>query len=233
MQASWQRTNELIHEEGLRKLQATHVMVFGCGGVGSFAIEALVRSGIGELSMVDYDVIDISNLNRQLMSDHSNIAHLKVEVLKKRALLINPELMVHVYPMRYDSSCTLSFEGVHYVIDAMDDIQAKLHLMKTCQALNIPLIMALGTARRLDPSQLTVSDLMSIEGDPIARKLKALVRKAGLESVEVISSKEKPLPTRRSEALNKVVLGSMIFVPATAGLWLAHRILQQVLKDKV
>lgn len=233
MQASWQRTQELIQEEGLHKLQATHVMVFGCGGVGSFAIEALVRSGIGEISIVDYDVIDISNLNRQLMSDHSTLGQLKVEVLKQRIRSINPDIVLHIHPIKYSEESDLSLEGVDYVIDAMDDIQAKLQLIKTCQALDIRMWMALGTARRLDPSQLYFSDLLSIEADPLARKLKALVRKHGLKSVEVISSKEKPRPTRRNEALNKVILGSMIFVPATAGLWLAHRIIQHVLKDKV
>jgi tRNA threonylcarbamoyladenosine dehydratase len=233
MQASWQRSQELIQEAGIRKLRNTHVRIFGCGGVGSFAVEALVRSGLGHLSLVDYDVIAISNLNRQLMSDVHNIGQLKVEVLKQRALSINPELIIDIHSVRYGDDVTMDFQGVDFVIDAMDDVRAKLQLMKVCQQAQIPLIMALGTARRLDPSQLYFSDLMSIEGDPLAKKLKAMVRKEGLKSVEVICSRETPLPTRRNEELNQVVLGSMIFVPATAGLWLAQRIVQQVLQDRV
>lgn len=215
------RNRLLLGEDGMDRLKSAHVMVFGCGGVGSFAIEALARAGIGHLSLVDFDRIEISNLNRQLMTTQAKLGQLKVEVMKERLLSINPELIVTTHALFFKEDTDLDFTGVDYVIDAIDSVPSKIELMRTCERLGLPLIMALGTARKLDPTQLQVTRLSKTTIDPLAKKIRILAKKEGLKDILVVSSTEAALDPSFDKTAQKVVNGSMIFVPGSAGLLLA------------
>lgn len=234
MDKSFTTRNELlIGSEGQKRLQASHVMVFGAGGVGASVIEALVRAGIGTLSVVDFDRVEVTNLNRQQIATTRTIGQLKVDAVRERALSINPKLELFTYPIFYKSSDDLSFEGVDIVVDAIDSVPSKLELMRACEKANVPLIMALGTGRKLDPTQLIVTSLYKTEMDPLAKKMRILAKKEGLRDIKVITSKEQPLPITLDPESERVVTGSMIFVPASAGLLIASVVVSDLLKPKV
>ena len=216
MERQFERVINVLGEEGLRKLQESHVVVFGVGGVGSFAVEALVRSGIGTITLVDFDKIDASNLNRQIEAVIDTVGMNKTDAFEERLLNINPEVRIIKKKLFVDennvSSC---FEGkVDYVIDAIDNMKGKLAIWKYCQDHEIDFIASMGAARRLDPTKLLVTTLNKTEKDPMARKLRYMVKQAGMNNkIKVVYSSEDPLPMTENG-----VLGSMMFVPATAGL---------------
>ena len=216
MERQFERVINVLGEEGLRKLQESHVVVFGVGGVGSFAVEALVRSGIGTITLVDFDKIDASNLNRQIEAVIDTVGMNKTDAFEERLLNINPEVRIIKKKLFVDennvSSC---FEGkVDYVIDAIDNMKGKLAIWKYCQDHEIDFIASMGAARRIDPTKLLVTTLNKTEKDPMARKLRYMVKQAGMNNkIKVVYSSEDPLPMTESG-----VLGSMMFVPATAGL---------------
>jgi tRNA A37 threonylcarbamoyladenosine dehydratase len=168
MQA-FSRSAALIGTHALTRLSHAHVAVFGLGGVGGFVVEALARSGVGELSLVEYDAIDISNLNRQIIATHSTVHRAKLDVMHQRILDINPAAKVNPYALRFDETQTLDVTPCDVVIDAMDDVRAKCALMQRCAPTNVPLLMSLGTARRLDPKALVWGDLERVQGDPLAK----------------------------------------------------------------
>ncbi len=225
------RIQLLLNDEQFKRLQDAHVMIFGLGGVGGFVCEALARSGIGTLSLVDHDVIDVSNLNRQLLATHDTVGQKKVDVMKARCLAINPKLKVITHPIFYDEHSQISFEGVDYVVDAIDSVPSKLILMAKCETLSIPLIMALGTGNKLNPTELIVTQLDRTTVDPLAKKIRNLAKARGLKSVKVISSLEPPLITSQIKTdFSKVLIGSMIFVPASAGLLIASEVVKDILK---
>lgn len=226
------RNECLIGPEGQNILHNSHVMVFGAGGVGSFVIEALIRAGIGELSVVDFDKVEITNLNRQLIATQDTLGQLKVDAVKERARALNPNLILHTYPIFFKSIQDLDFTGIDLVVDAIDAVPSKLELMKASEHFKIPLIMALGTGRKLDPTRLIVTTLYKTETDPLAKKMRMLARKSGLKDVKVVTSQEAPLPASFNEEAGKVVTGSMIFVPASAGLLIAAEVVKDLLKVK-
>lgn len=227
------RIQYLIGEEKVNKIKSSHICVFGCGGVGSFVVEGLIRSGVKEISLVDFDRIDISNLNRQLMTTTNNIGLLKVDELKKRILSIHSDVIVHTYPIFFDPSSQLDFNSFDYVVDAIDSVQSKIEIMRQCEKYEVPLIMALGTGRKFDPTQLCVSDLYHTSICPLAKKIRILAKKEGLRNIKVVYSKEEAQAGYFDEELNKVIIGSMIFVPASAGLLLASTVIQDICKDSV
>ena len=227
------RIEYLIGVEKVEKIKQAHVAVFGCGGVGSFAIEGLVRSGVKELTLIDFDGIDVSNLNRQLMTNASNIGQLKVEVMQERILSIHPDVKIHLKPIFFDAQSDLSFEEFDYVIDAIDAVNSKLEIMRRAEAAKVPMIMALGTARKLDPTQLRLSNLYNTSYCPLAKKVRILARKEGLQNIKVVTSLEESQEATFVPELNKVIVGSMIFVPASAGLLLASTVIQDLCQDGV
>ena len=227
------RIEYLIGIDKVEKLKQAHVAVFGCGGVGSFAIEGLVRSGVKELTLIDFDGIDVSNLNRQLMTNASNIGQLKVEVMQERILSIHPDVMIHLKSIFFDAQSDLSFEEFDYVIDAIDAVNSKLEIMRRAEAAKVPMIMALGTARKLDPTQLRLSNLYHTSYCPLAKKVRILARKEGLQNIKVVTSLEEAKEATFVPELNKVIVGSMIFVPASAGLLLASTVIQDLCQDDV
>ena len=227
------RIEYLIGSEKLEKIKHAHIAIFGCGGVGSFAIEGLIRSGVKEVTLIDFDTIDVSNLNRQLMTSASNIGQSKVEVMRERILSIHPDVLVHLKPIFFNEESKLSFEPFDYVIDAIDAVPSKLEIMRRAEKANVPMIMALGTARKLDPSQLRLNDLYHTSYCPLAKKVRILARKEGLRNIKVVTSLEESKDATFVPELNKVVVGSMIFVPASAGLLLASTVIQDLCQDDV
>lgn len=227
------RIEYLIGSDHLEKIKHAHIAIFGCGGVGSFAIEGLVRSGIKEVTLIDFDTIDVSNLNRQLMSNAHNIGQNKVEVMRERILSIHPDVQVHLKSTYFTEESDLDFEPFDYVIDAIDAVPSKLEIMRRAEKAKVPLIMALGTARKLDPTQLRVSDLYHTSHCPLAKKVRNRARKEGLHTIKVVTSLEEAKEATFVPELNKVVVGSMIFVPASAGLLLASTVVQDLCQDDV
>ena len=208
----------LFKEEGIRKLQHAAAAVFGLGGVGSFAAEALIRSGIGTLYICDSDAVDITNLNRQLVAYHSTVGELKTDVVKKRAADINPECRIEDFPIRLSEE-TLSafpFEKFDMVLDCIDDVPAKLLLAKTCQEYNIPLIMAMGAGNKLEPARLEVGSVYKTSVCPLARRIRREFRARGLKDVKCVYSKEETL-----ESVDPGTPSSVAFVPSVMGLIMA------------
>lgn len=231
MNSAFTRVTYVLSPTQFERLQHAKVLVFGLGGVGSFVVEALVRSGIGSMGLVDHDVVDITNLNRQLIATTATVGQRKTEVMRERALSINPDLTIETFPVFYPDA-SVEIDRYDLVIDAIDSVDSKIALMAACQAANVPLIMSLGTGKRLDPTKLIVTTLYQTSGDPLAKKVRSGAKKAGLNDVTVITSTELPLSSRQvREAHEKVIVPSMIFVPASAGLLIAHQAVKTLLDE--
>ncbi|MFC4184683.1 tRNA threonylcarbamoyladenosine dehydratase [Saccharococcus thermophilus] len=238
--------NELaIGKEGLEKLKQATVAVLGVGGVGSFAVEALARSGIGRLVLVDRDNVDITNINRQIHALLSTIGRPKVELMKERIADINPECEVIALQMFYTEETYEQFFSydLDFVIDASDTIIYKVHLMKECLKRNIPIISSMGAANKMDPTRFRIVDISKTHTDPIAKVIRAKLRKEGIRrGIPVVFSDEKPIVIR--EDVRKVVgndqspirkaqmpPSSNAFVPSVAGLIMASYVVRELLKD--
>jgi tRNA A37 threonylcarbamoyladenosine dehydratase len=208
-------------------IKTKKVLVVGLGGVGGYAVEALVRSGISDITIVDYDVVDITNINRQIIALHSTIGKYKTEVFKNRINDINPDCSVTVKNMKIDDNNINSLfeKDYDYVVDACDTISVKKELIRICLRKNIKLISSMGTAKKLDPTKLEIVDVRKTSYDPIAKIIRKMVKEEKIsKKVWVISSTEKPVDTKDN------VLGSTAFVPSTAGLLCAKFIINDIIK---
>lgn len=206
----------------------TKVLVIGLGGVGSYTVETLVRSGIGTIVLVDYDVIDITNLNRQLMTNNNNIGELKTEVLKKRIKEINPNCDVEIINEKIDKNNIdkLYKMNIDYLVDACDSLEVKKELILNCKNNNIKLISSMGTGNKFDPTRLKITDIRKTSYDPIAKILRKFVVDNKINyKVMVVSSDEKPLKISNP-------IGSNAFVPSTAGILCASYIINDIIKEK-
>lgn len=238
MEHPFLRNEMLWGPEAQERLSAAHVILFGLGGVGSYAAECLARSGIGELTIVDCDTVALTNLNRQLEALHSTLGQPKVEAVGQRLLDINPTLRLHPIHGLYDAAHREQFfpEGCRYdyVVDAIDLVSCKLDLAETALRLGIPLVMALGTGNKLDPTQLRIADIAETYGCPLARVMRKELRKRGIvhqtvvfspeEPVQPVSQPEAPPPGRRS------IPASNPWVPATAGLLLGSAVVRDLIQ---
>ncbi|MEJ9211987.1 tRNA threonylcarbamoyladenosine dehydratase [Bacillus smithii] len=237
--------NELaIGKEGLEKLANSTVAVLGVGGVGSFAVEALARSGIGRIVMIDKDVVDITNVNRQIPALLSTIGKAKVDVMKERIADINPECEVIALKMFYTEETYEQFFDYRpdFVIDASDTITYKIHLMKECLKRDIPIISSMGAANKMDPTRFRIADISQTHTDPIAKVVRTRLRKEGIKKgVPVVFSDESPIVIR--EDVRKVVgndeasirkakmpPSSNAFVPSVCGLIMASYVVRQLLE---
>lgn len=212
----------------LQDIINTKVLVLGLGGVGSYAVEALVRSGVGNIILVDYDVIDITNLNRQLMTNHNNIGKLKTEVLKDRIREINPICKVETISEKInDENITKIYDlKPDYIIDACDTVSVKKNLILNCNKHNIKLISSMGTGNKFDPSRLKIMDIRKTSYDPIAKILRKFIVDNHINyKVTVVSSNEQPLKISKP-------IGSTAFVPSTAGLLCASYVINSILEEK-
>lgn len=225
MEERFQRTEMLIGEDGLKRLLNAHVAVFGVGGVGGYVIEALARCGVGELTLVDKDVVSVSNLNRQLIALESTIGQPKTEVMKARVLQINPQIHVHTHETFFlpENSDTFDFEQYDYVVDAVDTVTAKLEIIMKSQAAGVPVISSMGTGNKLDPSQLKLTDIYKTSMCPLAKVMRKELKGRGVKKLKVVYSTEAPVANHRTP-------GSMAFVPGTAGLLLASAVVRDLLR---
>lgn len=238
MNEASKRLEYLIKEEGLRACKEASVLIVGVGGVGSFAAEALARSFIGKLILLDNDVVATSNLNRQILATQSTIGLPKVEVMKERIKSINPDCDVIAIQGFYDTNRTDCFEGnIDFVVDAIDTLSSKMDLIEACAKRNIPLISSLGMGNRLDPTQLSITTLDKTSYDPLARALRMIVKKRNFKKkIHVVFSKEIPLRQTCIEnedgKTRKEILppGSSAFVPSTAGLICASYVVRNLVK---
>lgn len=229
----FQRTELLIGKENLNKLQHSHVIVFGVGGVGGFAIEALVRSGIGEISIVDFDTVDLTNLNRQIIATQDSIGKLKTSVMRDRLLSINPNVIVHEFPEKFsmeNSDLFFKDKKYDYIVDAIDLVTSKLALAEIAKNLCIPIISSMGTGNKIEPTMLEVADINKTSVCPLARVMRKELKNRGIKKLKVVYSKELPRkPFNESGSREKKVnVGSIAFVPSTAGLIIASEVVKDL-----
>ena len=229
--------NEMMWgEDGQKRLANAHVILFGLGGVGSYVAECLARSGVGELTLVDSDTVSASNINRQLEALTSTVGMPKAEAVAARIRDINPDAILHPVHGLYNAENRDQFFPedcrYDYIVDAIDLVSCKLDLLETARRLEIPLIMALGTGNKLDPSLLRVSDISETYGCPLARVMRKELKKRGILHQKVVFSPEEPVPTTQNEAPppgRRSVPASNPWVPATAGLLLGSAVVREIL----
>lgn len=218
------RIRMLLGDAAINKLQNAIVMVVGCGAVGSFAIEALARSGTGHIVLIDFDVIEPSNINRQLFALDSTVGMPKVDVAKSRIHDINPEITVDAINMFFDDSAQLDVSP-DFVIDAIDSVQSKIALYRWCRARNIPFISSMGAARKSDASQIRIGKLSRTTVCPLAAKIRKLVRDSDIGDFPVVYSTEAPDPNVQGRTF-----GSIITVTGAFGLYMADYVIREIVK---
>lgn len=227
------RLELLIGEEKVKRLKNAHVLVFGVGGVGGYTIEALVRSGIGHITIVDNDTVSLSNLNRQIIATRDTIGQKKVDVMKQRILSINPDCQVETKELFYlpENAEEIHLLDYDYVVDAIDTITAKILLAVQCEKLKVPLISSMGTGNKMSPSLLEVSDIYQTSVCPLAKVMRHELRKRKVQHLKVVYSKEIPIkPKTSQEKTEKRSLpGSTAFVPSSAGLLIASEVIKDLL----
>lgn len=232
MENEFSRTELLLGRDGIEKLQKAKVAIFGVGGVGSFAVEALARAGVGNFMLVDNDEVSLSNLNRQIIATTKTVGKLKVEVAKERILEINPNANVEIYPVFFSSASVEIFNStINYVVDAIDTITAKIELVVRANRLNVPIISSMGTGNKLDPTRFEVSDIYKTSVCPLAKVMRKELRNRGIENLKVVYSREEPIKLDvETESLNrrKQVPGSISFVPSVAGLIIAGEVVKDI-----
>lgn len=248
MEHKFSRTEILIGPEGLETLNRRHVMVFGVGGVGSFAVEALARAGVGKLTIVDHDNITLSNLNRQLHALHSTLGQAKVEIMLQRIKDINPEAEIIALQEFYDSEKAEKFFNgpkIDYIVDAIDSVASKVSLIKESLKHDIPIISSMGAGNRLSAANFKVTDISQTTTCPLAKVMRKSLRQEGIiQGVKVVFSPDPPLTPREKEdtpstetlsstsnpLTKKLVPGSISFVPSVVGLLIAGEVIRDLVK---
>ena len=220
-----ERTRSLIGENSLSKLSKSKILVFGIGGVGGYVVEALVRSGIGEIDIVDNDKVSISNLNRQIVALNSTIGEYKVDVMKKRALDINPDLKINTYKLFFDDDTKdeFDFSKYDYIVDAIDSVKSKLLLVELAKNNNTPIISSMGTGNKLNPLKFEIADIFKTSVCPLARVIRTELKKRGIKELKVLYSKEMPYKD------GSRIPSSISFVPSTAGLIIASEVIKDII----
>ena len=239
MENIFSRVELLIGEEGIYLLKHKHVAIFGIGGVGSYVAEALVRAGIGTLTLIDYDRISISNINRQIHATIDTVGELKVEAMEKRLKSINPDAEIFKVANKYTKENGEDFFYIHYdyIVDAIDMVTSKIDLIVRAQKNRIPIVSSMGTGNKLDPTQLKVSDIFKTDTCPLAKVMRKELKNRGVKNLKVIYSSEIPIVPRQlnhpsdDEVQRRITPGSISFVPSTAGLIIASVVVNDLLKS--
>ena len=235
MDNRFQRTELLLGEEAMRRLAKARVAVFGVGGVGGFAVEALARSGVGRLDLIDSDRVDLTNINRQIIATSDTVGEYKVDAAKARVLSINPECIVNTHRVFFlpETASGFDLSVYDYIIDAVDTVSAKLELALGAQKANTPIISAMGAGNKLDPTAFEVCDISKTSVCPLARVMRAECKKRGIKKLKVVYSKEQPTrPVSKVDPDNpnrRDTPASISFVPPVVGLIIAG----EVVKDRV
>ena len=231
---AFDRVISLIGKDKFNIIKNSSVALFGVGGVGGFVAEALVRSGIGKLTVFDADVVSKSNINRQIIADENSVGRDKVAVIKERLLAINPQAEIITHKVFYlpSNSNEYSFSSYDYVIDAVDTVSAKIEIISQAKNANVPVISCMGTAGKLDQSAIKVCDVSKTSGCPLARVMRRELRARGITGVKVVYSTEGVSACATSVAEGQKTPPSMIFVPAVAGLTIAKEVIFDLIESK-
>ncbi len=226
------RTELLIGKDSLEKLKNAKVAIFGIGGVGSYVLEGLVRAGVGNFVLVDKDEVDITNINRQIIATTSTIGKPKVEVAKSRALDINPDINIQIYKEFFTPETKgIVDKSLTYIVDAVDNVTAKIELAVRADKLNIPIISSMGTGNKLDNTKFEITDISKTSVCPLAKVIRKELRKRNIKKLKVVYSKEEPIKVKNIDAkTGKNTPGSVSFVPSVAGLTIAGEIVKDILK---
>ncbi len=227
METPWARTEMLLGKKGIEKMSKARVAIFGIGGVGGYACEALARTGIGKIDLFDSDIVSQSNLNRQIIATIKTIGKLKVDVMKERLLEINPNLEVHTYPIFFskENQNEYDFTNYTYIVDAIDTVDSKIALILKAQNEGINIISSMGTGNKLNPTKLEVADIYKTEVCPLAKKMRKELKQNGVKKLKVVYSNEEPIKT------GEKVPGSIMIVPATAGLIIAGEVIKEIINN--
>ena len=232
---AFSRTRLLLGSAAMEKLKNSRVAVFGLGGVGGYTVEALARSGVGQLDLIDNDTVSVSNLNRQILATHDTVGKLKVEVAKDRVRAISPDTVVNAYPVFYlpDTADQYDLSVYDYIIDAIDTVTGKLTIIQRATEAGVRVISCMGTGNKLDATALQVADISKTSGCPLARIMRKELRKRGITHLKVVYSTEEALPPQGTDqeaaALGKrTIPGSTAWVPGAAGLILASEVIRDL-----
>ena len=227
------RTSLIVGEDGIEKLKNSNVIIFGVGGVGSFAAEAIARAGVGNLTIVDFDEVDITNINRQLPALHSTVGKSKVEVMRDRILDINPNINLRAVKSLYsaETSEEILCEDYDYVVDAIDMVSSKIKLIETCKEKGLNIISSMGMGNKLDPTKIVVTDIHKTTMCPLAKVMRKELRDRKIKKLKVVYSTEQPAELK-NKVMNgkKVTPGSISFVPSVGGLILASVVINDLLR---
>lgn len=230
MNERFSRTELLIGSESMEKLKNAHVCIFGVGGVGGYVCEALARSSVGALTLVDNDTVSESNINRQIFALTSTVGMMKTTAAKLRLTDINPEIKIMERNMFYlpETADEIDLTQFDYVVDAIDTVTAKIYLAQKCDELNIPLISSMGTGNKLDPTQFEVTDIYKTSVCPLARVMRTELKKRGVKKLKVVYSKEQPQNKVADSQNGRHSPGSCAFVPSVAGLIIASSVVNDL-----
>ena len=233
MNEQFSRTEMLLGQERMEKLAKSRVAIFGIGGVGGYAVEALVRCGVGSIDLIDNDVVCPSNLNRQIIATTKTLSKPKVDTAKERVLEINPNCKVKTYQTFYtpETAGQFDFSKYDYIVDAIDTVTGKLSLIEQAKANNVPIICSMGTGNKLDPTKFEVADISKTSVCPLARVIRTELKKRKIKDVKVVYSKENPITPQNIQIQNgKQTPGSVSFVPPVAGMIMAGEVVKDLCK---
>jgi tRNA A37 threonylcarbamoyladenosine dehydratase len=232
------RTEMLLGAEAVEKLKNSRVAVFGIGGVGGYALEALVRAGVGEIDIIDSDSVSVSNINRQILATTKTVGEKKVDVAEMRAKEINPDVKINKFPIFYlpETANQFDFSNYDYVIDAIDTVAGKMELVKRANEVGTPIICSMGTGNKLDPTAFEVADIHKTSVCPLAKVMRGLCKKEGIKHLKVVYSKEIPTTPHEIDGAEqkgtagRVSPASCSFVPPVAGFILAGEVIKDLIK---
>ena len=228
------RTAMVYGEETIERLQKAHVAVFGVGGVGGFACEALARAGVGKIDLFDKDTVSLSNINRQIIALHSTVGMAKVDIMKERIKDINPDCEVNVYNVFYlpENADEYDLSKYDYIIDAVDTVSAKLEIVTRSRYSGVPVISAMGAGDKTDPTMFRVADIYNTSVCPLARVMRRELKKRGIDGLKVVYSTEEPKKcSNQDKNGEKPVPGSLSFVPSVMGLIIAGEVIKEIINN--
>ena len=232
----FQRFEMLVGKDGVSSLKEKRVIVFGIGGVGGYVCEALARSGVGRIDVVDNDTVSITNINRQIIATSDTVGKNKTAVMAKRMKSINPDVEVAEYNMFYlpETAGELDLSQYDFVVDAIDTVSGKIELALRCQGMGVPIVSSMGTGNKLDPTRIVVTDIYKTKICPLARVMRNLCKKNGIKKLTVVYSEEEPVTPlfqpEENDNPNKSIPASSAFVPPCAGLTIASYVVQNLIK---
>lgn len=224
MENQFTRTEMMLGEDAVKRLNSARVAVFGVGGVGGFAVEALARAGVGELHLFDSDTVSITNINRQIIALHSTVGKQKTEVMKDRIADINPSAITVTYPIFYgeDTADGIDLSKFDYIVDAIDTVRSKVLLITRAKAAGVPIISSMGAGNKLDPTRFEVADIYKTSVCPLARAIRTELKKRGISSLKTVYSKEPPYLS------GERIPASISFVPSVVGLIIAGEVIKDI-----